>query len=63
MFVSYTGLIKRAKNPAADAYNQSDDDNLFGFDSEFKAYLYWPLAVVMVAVSVASYLVGMYFAS
>ncbi len=39
------------------------DDNAACFDSEFKAYLYWPLAIVMVAMSVGSYLVGMYFAS
>ena len=33
------------------------------FDGEFKAYLYWPLAAIMIAISAASYLAGMYFAS
>jgi hypothetical protein len=61
--VSYAGLIKRAKNPAAITYNQSNDESTFSIDNEFKAYLYWPLAAVMLAISIASYLVGMYFAS
>lgn len=39
------------------------DDNALSFNGEFKAYLYWPLALVLIAISAASYLVGMYFAS
>lgn len=61
--MSYVGLIKRAKTPTAIAYTQSNDESTFPIDNEFKAYLYWPLAAVMLAMSIASYLVGMYFAS
>lgn len=61
--MSFIGLIKRAKTPIPGHFTQSSDDSTFCFDREFKAYLYWPLAAVMLAISVASYLVGMYFAS
>ena len=61
--MSYTGLIKRVRNPAATTFNELNDESAFSIDNEFKAYLYWPLAAVLLAISIASYLVGMYFAS
>ena len=59
----FIGVTKRAKIPVAELTDASGDDNGGSFDREFKAYLYWPLAAVMIAISTASYLAGMYFAS
>lgn len=61
--MSYIELKKRAKIPATEMSSAPFDDNALSFNGEFKAYLYWPLALVLIAISAASYLVGMYFAS
>lgn len=56
-------MKKRAKNPVAVPFPLSNDEGSFAFDNEFRPYLYWPPAIVMVTLAVTSYLIGMYFAS
>lgn len=58
----FIALKKRAKTPAANI-PATFDDNTRCLDGELKAYLYWPLAVVLIAIAASSYLAGMYYAS
>lgn len=59
----FIGVTKRAKIPPIERPSAMIAENGTCFDGEFKAYLYWPLAAIMIAISAASYLAGMYFAS
>ena len=59
----FLGVTKRAKVSVAEPSSLAREDMGAGFDRNFKAYLYWPLAAIMIALSMASYLAGMYFAS